>query len=133
LERRIQEGVGMGNKYLTSKHVYGWARSGFVLNQERNIEKVSSGNLTEIFGQIQFNFFKFTKPEINFLLSETFYYSLTQAGRFRNDGETDLSWEIIKDFDLNFTFYNNFDNQPPTAGSRKFDFGIVFGMSYTFE
>ena len=133
LVRRYQEGLGLGNKYLTTKHVYGWARSGLVLNQEKNSEKVSSGTLTEIFGQIQFNYFKFTKPEINFLISESFYYSLSQAGRFRNDGETDLSWEIIKDFDLNLTFYNNYDSKPPTAGSRKFDFGIVFGLSYSFN
>ena len=122
----------MGNKYLTTKHVYGWARSGFVFNQERNIENFSTGTLTELFGQVQFNFFRFTKPEINFFVSETFYYSLSQAGRFRNDGETDLNWEIIKDFDLNFTFYNNYDSKPATEGSRKFDFGIVFGLSYSF-
>jgi hypothetical protein len=133
LDRRYLEGAGIGNKYLTTKHFYGWVMSGFVFNQEKNTEGEQTGTLKELFAQFQFNYFKFTKPEIHFLISQTFYYSLSQAGRFRNDGETNLSWEIIKDFDLTFTFYNNFDNQPPTAGSRKFDFGIVFGLNYTFD
>lgn len=132
LQRRLQEGLGVGNKLLTTKHVYARAISGVVLNQEKNTENVSSGTLAELFAQLQFNFFRFTKPEINFAMSQAFYYSLSQNGRFRNDGETDLDWELIKDLKLNFTFYNNYDSQPPLAESRKFDFGIVFGVNYTF-
>ena len=132
LERRYQEGLGIGNKFLKSKQVYAWGRTGLVFNQEKNIQNVSSGLLTEVFGQIEFNFFRFTKPEINFVLSETFYYGLSQNGRFRNDGETNLNWELIDDLNLNFTFYNNFDSQPPVAESRKFDFGIVFGLNFSF-
>ena len=132
LERRYQEGFGIGNKFLTTRQVYAWARSGFVFNQEKNVEDVSTGTLTEIFGQLEFNFFRFTKPEINFVLKETFYYSLSQSGRIRNDGETDLTWEVIKDLHLNFTFYNNYDSKPPVAGSRTFDFGVVFGVNFSF-
>src|SRR4051812_1493295 len=132
LTRRFSEGLGVGNKYITTKSVYSWARTGFVFNQEKSTENVQTGTLTEIFGQIQFNFFRFTKPEINFIVSQSFYYGLSQSGRFRNDGETDLTWELIKDFHLNFTFYNNYDSRPPIEGARQFDFGIVFGFSYSF-
>ena len=132
LQRRYQEGLGIGNKFLRRQTVYAWARSGIVLNQERNTENQSSGTLAEIFGQLQFNFFRFTKPEINFNLSQAFYYSLSQAGRFRNDGQTDLTWEVFKDFDLNLSFYNNYDSKPPVAESRKLDFGIVFGFAFSF-
>jgi hypothetical protein len=132
LTRRYSEGLGVGNKYITSKSVYSWARTGLVLNQEKSTENVQTGTLAEIFGQIQFNFFRFTKPEINFIFSQSFYYGISQSGRFRNDGETNLSWELIKDFNLNFTFYNNYDSRPPIEGARQFDFGIVFGFNYSF-
>ena len=132
LQRRFQEGLGIGNKYITSQHVYAWARTGLVTNQEKNIEGVSTGTLAEVYGDLEFNFFRFTKPEVNFVLAETFYYSLSQSGRFRNDGQADLYWEIIKNLKLNFSFYHNFDSQPPGAESRKFDFGIVFGLNYNF-
>jgi Protein of unknown function, DUF481 len=132
LQRRYQEGFGAGNKFITTKHVYAWARSGLVFNQEKSTENVTTGTLAEIFGQLQLNFFRFTKPEIDLDMSQTFYYSLSQNGRFRNDGETNLNWEIIDDLKLNLGFYNNYDSKPPVEGSRKLDFGIVFGVNYSF-
>jgi hypothetical protein len=132
LDRRYQEGVGVGNKFITSKHVYTWARGGLVFNQERNTENVTTGTLTELFGQVEFNFFRFVKPEINFNIAQTLYYSLSQKGRFRSDGQASLSWEIINDLDLNLTFYDNYDSKPPAADSKEFDFGVTFGVSYSF-
>ncbi len=132
LARRIQEGLGVGNKFLTTKRMYSWARTGLVLNQEKNIEGVTTGTLTEIFGQLEFNFFRFTKPEISLKFVEGFYYSLSQSGRFRSDGETTLAWEIFTDFDLNLSFYHNYDSKPPGENGRKLDVGVVFGLGYSF-
>jgi hypothetical protein len=132
LLRRFQEGLGAGNKFITTKHVYSWARSGMVLNQEKNIEGVSTGTLAELFTQLEFHFFRFTKPEVNFVLADAFYYSLSQSGRFRDDGEMDLYWEIFKDFKLDLTYYMSFDSKPPGLESRTYDFGIVFGLSFSF-
>lgn len=132
LQRRYQEGLGIGNKLITSKHVYAWARTGLAFSQEKSTEEVSSGNLTEIFAQFEMNIFRFAKPEINFILSEAVFYSLSQSDRFRNDGEINLTWEIFKDFDLSLELYNNFDSQPPVEGSDKMDYGIVFGINFSF-
>jgi hypothetical protein len=132
LQRRYQEGFGAGNKFITSKYIYAWARSGLVFNQEKSTEGVTSGTLTEVFGQLQFNFFRFTKPEIDLGMAQTFYYSLSQSGRFRYDGSTNLNWEIINDLKLNLGFYHNYDTKPPVKSSRKLDFGIVFGVNYSF-
>ncbi|MDI3318325.1 DUF481 domain-containing protein [Pinibacter soli] len=133
LSRRYQEGLGAGNKFLTRKSVYAWGRLGMVFNQEKSTEDVRTGTQAELFGQLEFNFFRFSKPEINLLTSQTFYYSLTQKDRFRYDGSTDLSWEIFDDFKLTLSFYNNFDSKPPVAGSRTLDFGVVFGIAYSFN
>jgi len=132
LDRRYQEGFGIGNKFIKSKEVYGWGRSGLVFNQEKSSEGASSGNLVEVYGQFEMNFFRFTKPDINFLLTESFYYSLSQSGRFRNDAEISTKWRVFKDFYLDLNIYTNFDSQPPVADSDKFDYGIVFGINYTF-
>jgi len=133
LFRRFQEGVGGGNKFITSEHIYAWTRGGLVLNQEKNSENTSSGTLVELFGQLEFNFFRFTKPELSFNIAETIYYSLSQKGRIRNDAQLNLSWEIVKNLDVTLNFYSNYDNQPPSENSRKFDLGIVMGVAYTFN
>ncbi len=132
LQRRFQEGLGIGNKFLTNRFIYAWGRTGFVFNQEKSTEGISSGVLTELFGQLEFNIFKFEKPKVNLLFAQSFYYSLSQSGRFRNDGSLNFTWEIFKDFKLSFEPYNNFDSKPPVEGSAKFDFGVVFSINYIF-
>ncbi|MBO9572898.1 MAG: DUF481 domain-containing protein, partial [Chitinophagaceae bacterium] len=71
-------------------------------------------------------------PTVTFDIAQTFYYSLSQAGRFRNDGTANLTWEIINDLKLNISFYNNYDSKPPTEGSNNFDFGVTVGLKYFF-
>lgn len=132
LLRRYQEGAGIGNKFITSRHFYAWTRGGLMLNQERSTDEVNSSTLAEAFAQIELNFFRFYKPKINFVTAQTIYYSLSQSGRFRNDGETSITWEVWRNFNLTLTANNNYDSKPPVEGSDKFDFSIVFGISYTF-
>jgi hypothetical protein len=132
LERRHQQGLGGGNKFITSKYVYAWARGGVVLNEEKSTEDVTTGILTEVFGQIQFNFFRFTVPKVEIDLSQSLYYNLSQNGRFRNDGEMDINWEIIRDLRLNLGFYHNYDSKPPVEGGSNLDFGVLFGLNYKF-
>ncbi len=132
LLRRYQEGLGAGNKFITSKHIYAWTRGGVVLNQEKYTEGEFSGTLPEIFLQAEFNFFRFTKPKISLLLNEALYYGVTNGNRLRNDGQFDLTWEVVKDLDLVISLYNNYDSKPPNAESSKFDFGVVFSVGFTF-
>ena len=111
--------------------MYAWTRMGIVFNQEKNTEEEKSGTLTELFTQVELNFFRFTKPDLTLNTSEAFYYSLSQAGRVRND-ISDLIWELVKDLNLSFSAYWNFDSQPASTGSRTSDLGTVFSVALTF-
>jgi Protein of unknown function, DUF481 len=132
ISRRFQEGIGAGNKFITTRHVYGLLRSGVAINQQYSTDGVQSGTLTELFGQIQFNFFRFTVPKISLDFSQTLYYSLSEKDRIRNSGQTNLNWELISDFNLNLGFYNNYDSKPPASALSTSDFGIIFGINYKF-
>lgn len=132
INRRYQEGIGAGNKFIRTQRVYGWLRTGVAINQQVSTDDVKSGTLTELFGQLQFNFFRFTAPKISLDFAQTFFYSLSQKGRFRNSGQTNLNWELISDFNLNLGFYNNYDSKPPASAASTLDYGIVFGLSYKF-
>jgi len=130
--RRIQEGFGAGEKFLTKKSVYAWYRGGMVFNQETNTDYETSGTLVEIFMQFEFNFFRFVKPKVSLTLAQTVYYNLSQLGRFRNDGTVSLSYEAIKDLKFTLSFYNNYDSKPPVEGSQTFDYGATYGITYKF-
>jgi len=132
LLRRFQEGLGGGIKFITNSQMYAWTRCGIVLNQEENSEEVKSGALTELFGQVELNFFRFAKPKITLNMADAVYYSLSQNGRVRNDAQFDLIWEAVKDLNISLSAYSNFDSQPATEGSRKMDIGTVFSFVVTF-
>jgi hypothetical protein len=66
LLRRYQEGAGIGNKFITSKHVYAWTRMRFGVNQERSTEEVNSATLAEVFTQLELNFFRFLQTKDQF-------------------------------------------------------------------
>ncbi len=132
LERRFQEGLGAGSKFITSNRVYAWMRLGASVAEERGTDGTDSGALYELFYQLEFNFFRFTKPKVTFTVSETAYYGLTESNRIRTDGQADLDWEIVKNLNLDLSIYHNYDSRPSGGGGGKTDYGTLFGVNYSF-
>ncbi len=132
INRRIQQGLGVGLPMVQHKRGILTLQLGIVTNQEINIEDVRTTNLYEVPVILDFTFFKLNKPKINFTSNQTLFIGLTQGGRYRNDGETRINWEIVNNIDLGVNFYNNFDNQPPIPMGSNFDYGLVFNLGYRF-
>jgi hypothetical protein len=81
---------------------------------------------------LQFNFYQFRHPDIQINSTQTVYFSLSQPGRIRYDGNTTFSWQLVRYFYLNISPYTNFDSKPPAGSTSTFDYGIVVGLSYKF-
>jgi Protein of unknown function, DUF481 len=132
ISRRYLGLFGAGNKLIMKKNWRLLTISGISLSQEKSTESVSSGLLVEVPIMLQFNYYKFSHPDIQISSTQTIYVSLTQQGRIRYDGSTNFSWQLIRYFYLNISPYTNFDSEPPAGNGSKFDYGIVFGLSYKF-
>jgi hypothetical protein len=133
LARRFQQMAGIGNKFLLTNSCQAYVISGLTLNQEKSTDGTNSDLLVELPIAFRFDFFKFSKPNLQFTTTQTFYISLSQEGRYRYDGNNTLAWEIIKDFSLSLNIYTSYDSKPPVATSPTTDYGIVFGLSYKFN
>ena len=131
IARRYQQIFGAGNKLIVSNHVQLIAISGITLNQEKSTEGESSGLLFEIPLVARFDYFKFKNPNMQISATPAGYFGVTQKGRIRFEGNINFAWQLVTDFNFNFSPYFNFDNQPPSAGSD-FDYGIVISLSYRF-
>ena len=131
LARRYQELLGAGNKVLVSRFVQMLVMSGITFNQEKSTEGETSGLLLEIPAVMRFDFFKYKDPNMQISATTAAYFSVTQKGRLRFEGNFNFSWQLVSDFKLNINPYFNSDNQPPSSGSD-FDYGIVFSLSYRF-
>ncbi len=132
LSRRFQEGYGMAYDAFSTHEMDGYIGTGLLINQEKSIEGIETDHL-ELPLILQYYFFKFNNPEITLNLGSNFYFSLTQKGRIRHDSELKIDWEIIGDLSINLTVYNSTDTHPPSPIANKIDYGIVFGLGYSFD
>jgi len=132
LARRYQEGIGLMVNLLKHNNFQMRALTGLVINQEKSIEGKEFPTQAEIPLNYYLEFFKFSDPNISITTSQTVYFSITDAGRIRWDGDSRISWEIIDDLALSIQFYHNFDNRPPSGNNKNWDYGTVIGLKYEF-
>ncbi len=132
LARRYQEGLGLMVNLLKHNNFQMTALTGLVVNQEKSTEGVEFPTQVEIPLNYHMEFFKFSDPNISISINQTAYFSITDMGRVRWDGDSRLSWEIIDDLALSLQFYHNFDNRPPSGSSLNWDYGTVIGLKYEF-
>ncbi|WP_276483804.1 DUF481 domain-containing protein [Paraflavitalea pollutisoli] len=131
IARRFQESVGAGNKLVVRKRWQLYGISGISFNQELSTAGESEGMLLEVPVMFRFNYFKFHHPNIQISSTQSAYLGLTQFGRFRMEGNTSFSWQVIRYFYITLNPYTNFDSQPP-AGGNKYDYGVVLSVTYKF-
>ena len=133
LARRYQEGLAAGLSVISSTFIQGKIISGIVLSQEKNTEEVVTPTQMELPVIFLLDFFHFRNPDMTLNMTQSLYTGITQAGRFRQDGQINLSWKVISDLSISLQLYDNFDNRPPGVNAAALDYGVVFGLSYKFS
>jgi len=131
LDRRWQEAIGLGRRFLISKTQQASAVTGVALNQEQNQEGVRANN-TEALFQLNYNLYSFVSPNLNIAFAQSMYVGISQEDRLRLDGNVTIDYELIKDFYLNFQFYHNYDSRSPATNEPNVDYGFVAGLRYKF-
>lgn len=100
---------------------------------QANKEKSKGGdgyNVEGLFGMV-YSVFIYESPEVSFNLSADLTPSLNDLGRVRSEIDSNLKWEIFKDFYLKWTFFYSFDSKPPTEGAQKSDWAVsLLGIEY---
>lgn len=132
LARRFQEMAGAGYNLVYQQHLKVTGITGIAINQEKSTSDAKSGALYEIPTIFRLNFYKFRNPNMQITSTQSIFFSLSEKGRVRYDGNTNFSWELVKDFSFTINIYNNYDSKPPPGSGSKFDYGIVMGLSYKF-
>jgi len=78
-------------------------------------------------------FFKLYSPKLDISTRFLLLPNLTTRSRVRSELNTNIRIEILKDFFLNFNFYDSFDNKPPSEDATKNDLGFTTGISWSFR
>jgi hypothetical protein len=132
IARRYQEMLGGGNKLIVAKRCQLLALSGVSFNEEKSTNGTISPLQLEIPVSFRFNLYLFSHPNLQITTSQTTYFGVTEKGRVRYSGTTNLYYELFKDFKLNAGTYINYDSKPPSESENTIDYGLTLGLSYRF-
>ena len=131
LNLRLLLNGGLGRKVLQNNSEWLMTGGGLAINREWTGNWTESTNNLEAIGALQFSKFRYDDPELNLTTSVALFTNLTNFGRVRMEIDANVAWEVVSDLFLNLTFYDSFDNEPP-SGAAKNDWGLVFSFGYSF-
>jgi putative salt-induced outer membrane protein YdiY len=131
LDLRTTLGGGYG-RYLkrTTNSNLSWL-GGFVYIHESfdtTVGQPSDQNIEAVVG-LQYNLVRFNFGEFDAQVRA--YPGLTDAGRLRLATNNSLSIKLRNNFHLAFTFWDNFDSEPPPT-ARKNELGVSTGIGWSF-
>ena len=122
----LAPGVGRFLKRTNRQHM--WIAGGAQWANE-NFENPEIGrvNSTEAWAGFEYNLFDV--GDLDFLFRVVAAPSLTDSGRLRLDGISELKWDLPKDLYFNVRINNTFDSRPPNDASRN-DFTFTSGFGW---
>jgi hypothetical protein len=132
LERRFSFLGGPGYRIRQSNKSLVTVIGAASVTQESYLGQESTKNAEGYFG-IDAEFFKLYSPKINIVNQFVFLPNFTTWGRLRTEFSTNLNIEVLKDFFISFTFYDSYDNRPPSQTATKNDYGFTTGIGWSFR
>ena len=132
IDLRLLLGAGLGRFLIETNFSQLAVLVGLQYNQEWVADgKSVNSNLESLFSA-RFQTYRFDEPELEFSSTLNVVPELTPVGRIRVEFDTDLKWEILRDFFWNLNVYDQFDSEPPTDAAAKNDWGVVISFGVKF-
>ena len=134
--------LGLANRYLLAaafgknlvkdNHHSLSAGTGLSYNVEQSDKSRDYTSNLEALASFHFKEYKYLTPKLSVDALYTIYAGITDWGRIRMNFDLNTKYEILKDFNIGLTFYDNYDSRPPQGALSKNDFGLNFTLGYKF-
>ena len=135
LDFRIQTGSGVGYDIIRTNSNRFYGITGLLGNTEKTIDtKTKSYNLEGLIA-LQYKWFWYRSPKIDFNTGVSYFPSFTVRERHRINFNVKGKFEIVKDLYFSVNFYDNFDNKPSDVDENSSitnDWGIITSVGYSF-
>jgi Protein of unknown function, DUF481 len=134
LDHRFTAGGGMEREIVHTNHQELSAAAGLVGAQEEFTSETGNTSSTNLEGfvAVYWNAFRFDSPKLDFSTSFATFPSITQAGRFRGQGDLRLVYELFNDFNVGVRFNDTFDTSPP-EGATNNDYITEFTIGWSYR
>lgn len=126
-------GAGAGAHIVQTNHSLLDSALGLSVNREFPSDPTvpPSNNLEGVLS-LGYKLFKYNTPKSDISSLAAAYPRLPKFDRLRVDIELSWSQEIVKDFTIVLTFYDNYNSQPPSELDAKNDWGLTTSIGYKF-
>jgi hypothetical protein len=104
---------------------------GLRVNREKPLEG-ETATTTEAALSLVFDRFSWDFPKLDVYMALSGFASLSDWGRTRLEADARLKREILHDFSVSIRVYESYDSDPPTEGAQRNDYGVTFGLGWTF-
>jgi hypothetical protein len=112
---RLPANMGWGLRVLQTNHDLLTALAGLSINAEWATGSDSATINLEGLLTTGFQFFRYDSPKSDITTNLTLYPSLSNWGRIRLNFSVSLRHELISDFFVDLSFWDNYDSDPPSA------------------
>jgi hypothetical protein len=131
LDLRSSVGLGAGHYFVQTNQTQLSAYLAVLGNRERPVEGEITTNAEAAVGG-RYSYFMYDFPKLTLSAAATIYPSITQGGRVRAQIDASAKREIVSDFYLSLSVFYSYDNQDPTTGTARHDWGPTLSVGYQF-
>ena len=130
---RTSLGGGGGRILRQTDHSDFILQGGLLLSREELGGTAETSDSVESYGMIQWDWYKFTHPDIDLSTDVMIIPSITDKGRVRGQIDVTLSWKIVGALRWKIDFYDSYDNQPQTTDASTNDYGVNTSVTYRWD
>jgi hypothetical protein len=132
LDLRQSIGLGPSRELIHTNRMTFFVVASLAYANEAYADEEETTNTLQLPLGGDFEFFLFDSPKTDIRSDLTVMPILSDLGRWRIDFNASVSYELISDFTVGFSFFDNFDSRPPSETASKNDYGLTFNLGYTF-
>jgi len=130
LDLRSSLGLAGGRFFVQSNSMLLDLQAGMQFSREKLIADPEEVDSIEALFTVNWDWFRFDDPELDWSTSFQVIPNITDWGRVRANFDTSLKWEVINDLKWGITFYSTFDNKNQGGESSSNDYGINTNLTY---
>jgi hypothetical protein len=130
LDLRTSAITAIGYNFIRTNSQVLQSGLGFSLNREFSGE-LAQNNIEALIG-VRYSLFILDSPEVTYNFEGYIFPGLNSFGRIRSEINTDLKWELFKDFFLKGSLFLSYDNEPLSGVDLHTDWGTSLGVEFKF-
>ncbi len=132
LDLRQTIGVGVARKFIHTNRMTFSAAGSLAYANEDYTDEARRTNTVQLPIGAEYEFFLFDSPKTDLTSDLTVTPILSDVGRWRIDFNARISYELISDFTVALSFFDDYDSRPPSETASTNDYGLTFSLGYTY-